>query len=63
MAEFCLECSKRFNANEPYEVEYETSDDIDLCEGCEEWKPVVIMKRWVRHIHKKKFFNKNIWYK
>ena len=41
MAEFCLDCFKKFepNANEDNTV---LSEYDDFCEGCCEWKPVVI---------------------
>jgi hypothetical protein len=41
MAEFCLECFKKFepNANEHNTV---LSDNPDFCEGCCDIKPVVL---------------------
>ena len=41
MAEFCLECLQKFepNANESNTI---LSTNPDLCEGCGEFKPVVI---------------------
>lgn len=61
MAEFCLDCwNKLMNSNDPAE-KYVLSDELDLCEGCGEWKPVIIcIKRrhvgadWFRRIIEKK---------
>ena len=41
MADFCLDCFKKFepNANENNTM---LSEDNDFCEGCGEIKPVVI---------------------
>jgi len=47
MAEFCLECfSKLENANyTERDFILSDEDDLDLCEGCGEWKRVVIVRR------------------
>ena len=46
MAEFCPECWRRYNG---YSLgdgeEYVLSDDLDLCEGCGEWKRVIVTTR------------------
>lgn len=52
MAEFCLECWKRINEIEGRERKYILSKDLDLCEGCGEWKPVIIMERKAYYMHK-----------
>lgn len=39
MAEFCLDCWNRLNGTH-YTPE-EVSLEMDLCEGCGQWKPVV----------------------
>lgn len=42
MAEFCLECWKRMNRIKDDKRKYILSKDLDLCEGCGEWKYVII---------------------
>ena len=45
MAEFCLACWNKLNKrNEPAE-RYVLSKDLDLCEGCGEWKNVIVRER------------------
>lgn len=43
MAEFCEECWKEMNGDVKW-LKYTISKDLDLCEGCEQWKPVVIVE-------------------
>ena len=45
MAEFCLKCFNKMNGLEYTEKEVIMSDDEGLCEGCAEWKEVVISIR------------------
>ena len=45
MAEFCLECWNKLNGTEATETDYVLSGDLDLCEGCGEYKRVVVCKR------------------
>ena len=42
MAEFCLDCWNRINGTDDEEDKYILSEELDLCEGCGEWKHVVI---------------------
>ena len=56
MAEFCLECWNRLNETTYDEKKYVISKDLDLCEGCGEWKPVIIMERRAYYIRKFRFF-------
>ena len=45
MAEFCPECWNSINGlNEPPEA-YVLSREHELCEGCREWKQVIVGKR------------------
>ena len=54
MSELCLEClNKLMGTNDPAK-KYIISRELDLCEECGEWKPVVItikkrylIKEWV----------------
>lgn len=43
MAEFCPECWKKLNGDDG--KEYILSYDVDLCEGCGEWKQVIVAER------------------
>ncbi len=45
MAEFCLDCLNRINGTNESEEKYVISRDLDLCEGCGEWKSVVVLER------------------
>lgn len=45
MAEFCLECLRKLDGINYLEDEFELSSDLDLCEGCGQWKHVVVVKR------------------
>ena len=56
MAEFCLECyNKIMGTNDPTN-KYVISKDLDLCEGCGEYKHVIIrIKR--RHLFVESFMD------
>ncbi len=56
MAEFCLDCLNRINKSKDGEEEFVLSKDLDLCEGCGEWKHVVIMERRPYYMHKFRYF-------
>lgn len=43
MAEFCLDCWNKLNGTNYTEKEVVT--EVDLCEGCGQWKPVVVYVR------------------
>ena len=45
MAEFCPECLTRLNGTERAPLSYVLSRELDLCEGCGQWKRVVIRER------------------
>ncbi|MGN0803464.1 MAG: hypothetical protein ACI4MF_12795 [Candidatus Faecivicinus sp.] len=47
MAEFCLECLNRMEHTNATERDYilTDEDDLEFCEGCGEWKRVVICQR------------------
>ena len=46
MAEFCPECWININHLKESASKYRTSRDLDLCEGCGEWKHVVVGERY-----------------
>ena len=45
MAEFCLDCWNALNGFDDPQESYVMTWGIELCEGCGEWKRVVIRKR------------------
>ena len=45
MAEFCLDCWNRLNNTDDSKNKYILSKELDLCEGCGEWKHVIIIER------------------
>lgn len=45
MAEFCLECWKEIGGTEATENQYIVSEELELCEGCGEWKHVIVSER------------------
>ena len=45
MAEFCKECWKKINGIDNGKVGYRLSKELDLCEGCGEYKRVVVELR------------------
>ena len=42
MAEFCLDCWNKIMGTDDPPKKYILSRDLDLCEECGEWKPVII---------------------
>lgn len=45
MAEFCLDCWNKLSNKNFTEKDYVLSRELDLCEECGEWKPVIIRVR------------------
>jgi len=45
MAEFCLECWSKINESKDIPKKYIFSKDLELCEGCGEWKTVIVVER------------------
>ena len=56
MAEFCLECWNKLNGTNDNERKYIISKDLDLCEECGEWKPVIVMERKKFYLRKFRYF-------
>ena len=42
MAEFCTDCIEKMDKDPDAKYRYSLSRDFDLCEGCGEWKRVVV---------------------
>ncbi len=56
MAEFCLDCWNKIMESEDNEKKYVLSKDLDLCEGCGEWKRVIVMERKMYYMYKLRYF-------
>ena len=50
MAEFCFDCLQKLDGCLYDPKDFIISDDLDLCEGCGEWKHVVVVRRSVSHL-------------
>ncbi len=48
MAEYCLDCWNRINGTQDKEDIYVISRHLELCEGCGEFKPIIITYRVYR---------------
>ena len=47
MAEFCLKCWNEINETNYTEDKYIMSEELDLCEGCGEYKHVIVAEKSV----------------
>ncbi len=56
MAEFCLPCWNQQNDKKDSEIKYIMSKGLSLCEGCGEWKKVIIMERKYYYLEKYRVF-------
>lgn len=50
MAEFCFDCLNKMNDSNYTEKDVQVSENLDLCEGCGEYKHVVIAIKAKRSI-------------
>lgn len=50
MAEFCLDCLRKLDGINYKDDEFEISTELDLCEGCGEWKHVVVCRKGFPHL-------------
>lgn len=49
MAEFCLDCWNRINDKNDSRWRYVFSQETDLCEGCGQYKRIIVVERgWSR---------------
>lgn len=46
MSEYCLDCVNRIWKSHLIERDFILSRDLDLCEGCGEYKHVIVRLRW-----------------
>ena len=42
VAEFCLDCWNKINGTDDPPGKYVISRELDVCEECGEWKPIII---------------------
>ena len=45
MAEFCLKCWNKIYKTNDNESKFVLSKELDFCEGCGEWKHVIVRER------------------
>lgn len=45
MAEYCLDCWKKINGEKKDNNEYSLTEYLELCEGCGQWKRVVVKEK------------------
>ena len=53
MAEFCLECWNKLNKTNDSKRKYVFSRELEICEGCGEWKKVIIAER--KYYYRRRF--------
>lgn len=56
MAEFCLDCWNKLNHTNYTEEDFVLSEELELCEGCAEFKPIILQERKSRSIWRKILF-------
>ena len=52
MAEYCVDCLNKMDGTNDNERKYILSKELELCEGCGEWKHVVIIERRAYYMRK-----------
>ena len=57
MSEFCLDCWNEINGTNYSKNDYILSEDLDLCEGCNEWKNVIVSKKEFKFISLRSIYN------
>ena len=45
MAEFCLDCLRELDDREYRKEDFYLSKELELCEGCGQWKHIVLAER------------------
>lgn len=53
MAEFCLDCWNKMNETKDPPARYVLSRDTEICEGCGEYKQVVVAEKLWSRVQKK----------
>lgn len=52
MAEICLECWNEENQSNGKPIKYILSKELELCDGCGEYKHTIVMYRWAYYRRK-----------
>ena len=55
MAEFCFDCFKEMMETEDEQWRYILTNELELCEGCGQYKKVVIVERRLSRVQKALF--------
>ena len=55
MAEFCFDCFKEMMETEDEQWRYILTNELELCEGCGQYKKVVIVERRLSRLQKALF--------
>lgn len=56
MAEFCLDCWNRLNHTSYTERDFILSEELELCEGCAKFKPIILAERKMQSLGIKSCF-------
>lgn len=51
MAEFCLDCWNKITHSNDTQRDFILSRKLDLCEGCGQWKHVIITERKCKFLY------------
>ena len=52
MAEFCFDCFKEMMETEDEQWRYVFTDELELCEGCAQYKRVVVNEKFLSRLQK-----------
>ena len=55
MVEICLDCLNNLNNRKDSPQKYILSEELELCEECEEYKRVIVIERKYYYLHKFRF--------
>ena len=56
MAEFCLDCWNRLNHTSYTERDFILSEELESCEGCAKFKPIILAERKMQSLGIKSCF-------
>ena len=57
MAEFCLDCWNRLNHTSYTERDFILSEELESCEGCAKFKPIILAERKTQSLGIKSCFS------
>ena len=55
MAEFCLDCWNKMSGTKDSAKKYIMCKELDLCEGCGQWRHIIIMERKAYYMYKLRY--------